>query len=275
MYALLVLVYNLAINMGTWISRQFSSFGNSHSRAKLIAIITVLASVIQGLLSQSSSTTLLFSPFRTLFRLEVWRPFTSLFIAVSPIEVIFGALIIYSIGGLLESRWSQKRFVTIALGIPLLANVLVLFLTVLFPATLAPYVYAGTRQVIATLWITLGLLSHFSHETLNFWGTPVRGKTFALIGVGFVLLSGVFGGFIPVLPELCSALLCYLYMYRHRIFRIKNQLQLAFYERQLKKLKKQTNLRVIKGSRSDSRIRERDDDSEDGDNGGGSGPQIH
>jgi len=254
--------------MGTGRVRHYLPFNSSHSRAQAIAALTVLASVVQGLLSQSNSSLLLFSPIRTLFGLEIWRPFTSLFIAVSPIEVIFGALIIYSVGGLLESRWSAKRFTTVALGIPLIADAIVLLLSLLFPSTLSFYLYPGSRQVVATLWVVYGLLAHFSFETLNFWGTPVRGKTFALIGVGFVVLSGVFGGFLHVLPELCTVAVCYLYMYRHRLARIKGSLELTWYERKLKRLKKQTNLRVIKGSRSSS---DEDDESDESPRG----PQIH
>jgi hypothetical protein len=111
--------------------------------------------------------------------------------------------------------------------------------------------------------------AHFSHEMLNFWGTPVRGQTFALIGVGFVVLSGVFSGVMPVLPELVTVALCYLYMYRHRMFRVKNQLELNYYEWKLKKLKKQTNLRVIDGNRSKQRLDHDDDDDDE------SEPHIH
>jgi len=230
-----------------------------------VAMAMVVASVVQGLLAQTGSFALLFSPIRTLFLFEFWRPFTSLLIAISPVEVIFGALIIYSVGGMLEARWSSKRFLGVALGIPLIAQVLVLLIALALPSAFEAAVYAGARQVVTTLWIIFGLAAHFSHEMLNFWGTPVRGKTFALIGVGFVVLSGVFGGFMPVLPDVITAALCYLYMYRHRVFRVKNQLELNYYEWKLKKLKKQTNLRVIKGSRSKQTLS--DDDESD--------PQIH
>jgi membrane associated rhomboid family serine protease len=243
---------------------QFKGF---HSKAHLVAIATIIASVVHGLIAQGDSFLLLFAPFRTLFYFELWRPFTSLFIATSPVEVIFGALIIYSIGGMLESRWSRKRFLAVALGIPLIAEVMVLIATLCAPDLFARQIYAGSRQVITTLWIVFGLVAHFSHEMLNFWGTPIRGKTFALIGVGFVVLSGVFGGFMPVLTELCTVVLCYLYMYRHRLFRVRNQLELKYYDWKLKKLKSRSQLRVIKGARKDS---DREDDNEDE-----PGPQIH
>jgi membrane associated rhomboid family serine protease len=216
-------------------------------------------------LAQASHFDLLFSPLSTLFRFELWRPFTSLFIAVSPLEVIFGALIIYSIGGMLESRWSQKRFLAVTLGIPLIAEVVLLIAALCSPYLYSSAVYSGSRQVVTTLWIVFGLSSFFSHELLNFWGTPVSGKTFALIGVGFVLLSGVFGGFMPVLPELVTVVICYGYMYRHRAFQVKNQLQLRYYDWKLQKLKDRSKFRVIRGS-GQGRTNPNDDEP---------GPQIH
>jgi membrane associated rhomboid family serine protease len=240
-----------------------------HSLAHRLAIITIVTSIAQGLLAQSGALWLLFSPLRTLFGFELWRPFTSLFVAVSPLEVIFGALIIYSIGGLLERRWSRKRFLAVTLGIPLIAEVVVLALTLLSPDTFSSTYYPGSRQVVTTLWIVFGLLAQFSGETLNFWGTPITGKTFALIGVGFVVLGAVFGGVTPVIPELVTALLCYAYMYRHRAARWRNQLELRYYDWKLKRLKARSNLRVIKGSGSSKAVEsEHDDDSEPG-------PQIH
>jgi membrane associated rhomboid family serine protease len=204
-----------------------------------------------------------------LFHFELWRPFTSLFIATSPLEVIFGALIIYSIGGMLETRWSRKRFLAVGLGIPLIAEIIILTATLFLGDPLAYQVFTGSRQVVTTLWIIFGLVAHFSHEILYFWGTPVTGKTFALIGVGFVALSGVFGSFLPLATEVVTVALCYLYMYRHRIFRLRNQLELRYYDWKLSRLKSKTKLHVIEGKRKTSSSLDRDDDEDE------PGPQIH
>jgi membrane associated rhomboid family serine protease len=229
-----------------------------HTRAHQIAIATVIISVIQGLLAQSGSYPLLFSPFRTLFRFELWRPFTALFVAVGPLEVIFGVMIIYSVGGMLEYRWGRKRMTAIALGIPLIAEVVVLIGTLLLPSVFSGHYYPGSRQVVTTLWIIFGLLAHFSGEMLNFWGTPITGRTFALIGVGFVVLSGVFGNFALILPDLITIGLCYLYMYRGRSSGLVRKLELQYYEWKLQRLKNKSGFRVIKGSKASN-----DDDDSD------------
>lgn len=233
-----------------------------HTKAHQIAIATILASLLQGLLSQSGSFIFLFSPVRTLFQLELWRPFTALFIATSPLEVIFGALIIYSVGGMLEYRWRRKRFVAVSLGIPLLAECITLILTVLSPSTFYNSLYAGSHLIVTTQWIIFGLLAHFSHEMLNFWGTPVRGKTFALIGVGFVVLTAAFNGVLVVLPDLITVAACYLYMYQHRAFNLKRSLEVKYYEWKLRRLKTKNNFRVIKGFRDHTDFKEHGDDEE-------------
>lgn len=223
-----------------------------HNRAHQIAIATIVVSIIQGFLLQSGTYIFLFSPFKTLYYFELWRPFTALFVAASPVEVIFGALIIYSIGGLLESRWSRRRFTFTILGIPLVAELIVLTIAFVAPSLVpSAIVYAGSRQIITTLWIVYGLASHFSRERLNFWGTPITGKTFALIGVGFVFLSGVFGGFTPVLPDIITVCLCYLYMYRYNVLSFTRKYELSYYDWKLKRLKQRSGFKVIKGARSD------------------------
>lgn len=221
-----------------------------YSSAHKLAIGLVGASVIQGLLN---NTLLLFVPSRTLFGLEVWRPFTALLVAVSPMEIIFGALIIYSIGGTLEQAWGRKRFLKVILGIPLLAEVITLLLFAIIPG-LYDIPYHGASSVITTLWIAFGLRAAYSGQLLNFWGAPIQGRTFALIGLGFVVLTGVFSSFLLVLPDLCAAALTYAYMYRRKLFdltEVKGKIELSYYNWKLKRLKSRSGLRVVKGARDD------------------------
>lgn len=225
----------------------FSLENTAHS----LAVATVAVSIVSGLLRQSGSDLLSFSPARVLQNFEVWRPVTSLFVASNPLEVIFGALIIYSVGGMLLARWGRKTFLRLALGIPLAAEAVVLILALIAPDFIGGRTYTGTGSVLTTLWILFGLMSWFSGQMLNFWGTPISGKTFALIGLGFVVLSAVFGDFRWVLPDLISAGLCYAYMYRGRSGRIAQRIELAYYSWKLERLKKRSKLRVVKGSRDD------------------------
>jgi membrane associated rhomboid family serine protease len=226
-----------------------------------LTVAIIVLSVVQGLLMQQGAYTFLFVPLAVIYDFQVWRPFTSLFIAPHPLEIIFGGLIVYSVGGNLESWWGRKRFLRRVLGIPLTAQLLILGVALIFPTLFKAAAYAGARQIITTIWILFGLTSHFQGQRLNFWGTPLKGNTFALIGLGFVLLGAVFNGLLPVLPELFTAGLCYAFMYRGEFPDIRRRIELTYYNWKLKRLKTKKGLRLVKGKRGGT-----DEDSE---------PHIH
>ncbi len=222
-----------------------------HNAAHQLAIAMIALSVVNGLLG---GLLLLFIPVAVIAHLEVWRPFTSLLVAVHPMEIIFGALIIYSIGGSLEDSWGRKRFLRVALGIPFIAELLTLAFYLVFP-TSYPVPYHGASTIISTIWIAYGLRAAFSRQLLNFWGSPLKGETFALIGLGFVVLSAVFSGVLVVLPDLIAAGLTYLYMYNRGLLNFaetRRRVELAYYNWKLKRLKGRSGLRVVKGSKDDS-----------------------
>lgn len=231
--------------------RAFLPTLSFHNSAHQLAIGMIALSVLHGLLG---SGLLLFSPAAVLGGFEIWRPFSALLIAVSPMEIIFGALIIYSIGGSLDQSWGKRRFLTVALGIPLLSELATLITFFLVPTN--PFIaYHGASMIISTIWIAYGLRAAFSRQMLNFWGSPLRGETFALIGLGFVVLNAVFAGVVVVLPDLFAAGFTYLYMYRRgalNLSEIRRKLELAYYNWKLNKLKKKAGFRVVKGSRDDS-----------------------
>ena len=210
----------------------------------------IAISIIHGFLG---SAALLLIPYLTIHNLELWRPFTALLVAVNPLEIIFGALIIYSIGGALEQGWGKRRFLMVALGIPLLAELAALVTCLLLPVS-SQLAYHGVSIIISTIWIAYGLRASFSGQILNFWGSPLRGETFALIGLGFVVLNAIFVGAMVVLPDLFAAAFTYLYMYRRggiNLAEVRRRVELAYYNWKLKRLKKKSGLRVVKGSRDE------------------------
>ena len=231
-------------------NRAFLPNLSFHSSAHQLAVAMIGISVLNGLLG---STALLLVPYATIVSLELWRPFTALLVAVTPLEIIFSALIIYSIGGALEQGWGRRRFFLVSLGIPFLAEIatLIAYLVLPFGPQAA---YHGASMVLSTIWIAYGLRAAFARQLLNFWGTPLKGETFALIGLGFILLNAVFAGIVVVLPDLFAAAFTYLYMYRRgslNLTELRRKTELAYYNWKLKRLKKKSGLRVVKGARDD------------------------
>lgn len=221
-----------------------------HTSAHQISVAMIALSILNGLLG---SAILLLIPYLTLYNFELWRPFTALLIATNPLEIIFGALIIYSIGGALEQSWGKRRFLRVALGIPFLGELAATATCAVFPIS-SQVAYHGVSIIISTIWIAYGLRSAFSGQLLNFWGTPLRGETFALIGLGFVVLNAVFAGVVVVLPDLFAAAFTYIYMYRRggiNLAELRRRVELAYYNWKLKRLKRKSGLRVVKGSRDE------------------------
>jgi membrane associated rhomboid family serine protease len=232
-------------------NRAFLSSLSFHNSAHQLAVALIAVSVVHGLLGTAA---LLFIPAATLNHFELWRPLTALLVALNPLEIIFGALIIYSIGGALEQSWGKRRFLSVALGIPFLAELATLATYVVLPLN-GMVAYHGASMIISTIWIAYGLRAAFARQLLNFWGAPLRGETFALIGLGFVVLNGVFAGITVVLPDLFAAGFTYIYMYRRgslRFSELRRKIELAYYNWKLQRLKKKTGFRVVKGSKDDS-----------------------
>jgi len=224
----------------------------SQSAAHKLTVAIIVASLLNGLLRQlfagSLSDILLYVPVNVISSWQIWRPFSALFVADTPTMIIFGALIVFSIGGMLESLWGPRRLLRVVLGLPLLAN-LIIFPIVVQIAPAIPLACAGS--VVTTVWILYGLQAEFSGEWLSFWGTPLRGKTFALIGVGFPVLSGLLGDFRWVLPELTSACLAYGFMYKPGLFSPFKQLDTLLQRFKRSSRKRKGGLKVVPGKRFD------------------------
>ena len=185
-----------------------------------------------------------FIPYSTLYGLDIWRPVTALPIARSPLEIIFGGLIIYSLGSSLEQAVGRKRFLYLSLGFPLFGNLATLIVGFLF-SSVGTTAYFGAGSIVTTLWVLFGLRMERLGYPLNFWGIPLKGKTFALIGVGFVFLQGLFSSFVLVVPDLISALLAYLYMYDGGYRRIWSDVTNVYYRWKLKRLKAKRGIHVV------------------------------
>ncbi len=185
---------------------------SGHTAATKLAVAIIGASVITALAKQYGGgfgLHFLLTPAYVLGRLELWQPFTYSLIADDPLSVIFGAMIVWSIGGALEQSWGSKRMLSFSFGVTITAGILTVLLGLLF-ARVGLSTYSGARVITGSLWVAYGL-SYGSRQT-NFWGMPVSGNVFALIGAGFVLLSGIFAGPVVVVPELIGLGLTFLFV---------------------------------------------------------------
>ena len=62
----------------------------------------------------------------------------------------------------------------------------------------------------SALWVAYGL--SFAGAEVNFWGIPLTGNSFALVGVGFVVLQAAFSSWVSVVPDAFALALTFGYM---------------------------------------------------------------
>jgi membrane associated rhomboid family serine protease len=176
--------------------------------AAWLAVAMVIGSVVFALTRDGVGALLLLVPGAVLRGL-VWQPLTYGFVESSPMGVIFGALILWQLGGALEQSWGTRRMALFAVGTTVLAGVLTVLLAIVV-AALQSIPFPGGFVMGSALWVAYGL--SFGRRQTNFWGLPVSGNVFALIGVGFVFLSGAFSSFLLVVPSAVALVLTWAYL---------------------------------------------------------------
>lgn len=218
--------------------------------AAKLAIGLIVGSAVWFL---TRSDWLLLIPGWVLGRAAIWQVVTYAFVAGDPLGVIFGALVVWSVGGALEASWGPRRLLSVVLGSTVLAGVLTVIAAI--PVTSLRFAeYAGAWVMGSVIWVLYGL-SH-GKRPINFWGIPVTGNVFALIGIGFVLLRALFMRDVrPVLPELFGIGLAagYLKWGSPRLWLLR--VQSWRFQRQLKA--RSRHLRVIAKDRNTSRDSDR------------------
>jgi membrane associated rhomboid family serine protease len=177
--------------------------------ATKLAIAGIIGSVAFALGKDSLGAFLPLTPDALFSRWALWQPLSYGFVGRGPLDVIFGAIIIWSIGSALEATWGGRKLVAFALGSTVLAGVLTLPLA-LASSRISGLPFFGLAVMATNIWVAYGL-SYGSAQT-NFWGMPVSGYTFALIGAGFVFLNGAYSSWLMVIPDVLGVLLTLFYI---------------------------------------------------------------
>jgi membrane associated rhomboid family serine protease len=192
-------------------------------------------------------------PGLVLERAAVWELVTYAFVARDPLEVIFGALVVWSIGSALEGSWGPKRLLSVVLGCSVIAGVLTV-LTAIPVASIRGFPFYGAWVMGTIIWVGYGL--SYGRGQTNFWGIAVSGNVFALIGVGFVVLNILWiHDLRPMLPQVFGILLvaAYLKLGSPRLWVLR--FQSWKFQRQFRARSK--HLRVITKDRNTSRDSDR------------------
>lgn len=219
-------------------------FAGVESMAARLAIGLVGVSVL-SLVGGTLGELLLLSPQGVLTRLWLWQPFTYGFVGRGALGIIFGAIILYSIGGSLEQVWGPRRLLWVLWGGTVLAGILTSLLALVVAL---PSGYPGGYVMGTIAWVCYGLF--IGRGQANFWGIPVTGNVLALIGAGFVVLNGLTSHWSIVVPELFGLGIAFVYMRGGSPRHLWLRLQHWRLQRQLRGRSK--HLRVISSERPDS-----------------------
>jgi len=208
-----------------------------------LAVALVATSVAVALFSPLGGF-LLLVPGLVVHSLFVWQLVTYALVETSPMGVIFGALIVWSIGGLLEARWGPRRFLTFAGGIAATSAAATVVLSLLVPSVVAS-AYPGGNVLTGSLWVAYGLL--VGRSQTNFWGLPVTGNVLALIGAGFVVLGAAFGGLSAFIPDVFALAFTFLVIRGYSPTRLWTRLRSWQLEKDLRR--RSAHLKAVEGGR--------------------------
>ena len=189
---------------------QLKQWLNPRSSAAKMAVLFVIASIAFYLSARWTGEWLALIPEAVVHELRLWQLVTySVIFHKDPLNIIFGVLILVSIGGGLERHWGPRRLWLFAFGIAFFSAVLTVLLSFVMPG-IAGTPFVGANVIVSSMWVAYGLL--IGRGQSNFWGLPVTGNTLALIGAAFVLLSCLLGGWQQLVPEVFSLILVYLHV---------------------------------------------------------------
>lgn len=187
-------------------------FPGLESMSAKLAVGLVAGSVLWLLTRNTGGSLLLLRP--GALPSFLWQPFSYAFIETSPLGIIFGAIIVWSIGGWLEGVWGSRRMLLVTLGCTVLAGYGTALIIPLLVKVAPPY--AGGTVLASILWVAYGLT--IGRGQTNFWGIPLSGNAFAGIGAGFVVLGvltrgdNFFEGLLLQLPDVLGLLFVFVYM---------------------------------------------------------------
>jgi membrane associated rhomboid family serine protease len=184
-----------------------SGFPGLDSMSAKLAVALVFGSALFLATREGLGGVLLLMPSLVVERFTLWQLLTYAFIETTPLGIIFGALITWSIGGWLEASWGSKRLLWVAVGTTVAAGLLTVLVGLVTPV--APY-YAGGTVLTSVLWVAYGLA--IGRGQANFWGMPLSGNALAGIGAAFVVFQVLAVGWRSQLPEIFGLVLIYAYV---------------------------------------------------------------
>jgi membrane associated rhomboid family serine protease len=211
-----------------------------------MALLLVVTSLITAA-SRVAAEQLLLQPADVIQQFKLWQLVTPTFIVPpSPLAFIFGVIILLQSGSWFADRWGRQRTWVFVVGVNVLANAMTVALGFLSTGVFA-MTFAGGYTTIEALWVAQGLL--IGPGRISFWGFPITGYAFAVIGAAFTLLAGLTGSWVAVVPQLAGLVVTVAWVQGYTPAQLWLRFRSNQLERELKR--RSSHLSVIQGQKKD------------------------
>jgi membrane associated rhomboid family serine protease len=160
------------------------------------------------------------------WRGELWRLVTWVFIEPHPISLLFACLLLYWFGRDLAQAWGAPRFVSVYLGITLIASIVTCLLARLDPDIMS-HQYLSNWPLAEAMAVGWGLL-YPERRILVYFVFPLSGRMLVYITIGMTVLYAAYVGWEGFVPNLLAESLMVAFVYRKRLRARWLQLQLDF-----------------------------------------------
>jgi membrane associated rhomboid family serine protease len=176
-----------------------------------LLVATVLVSLVAAVgaqLGQGMRALLLLQP-AAVWEGEVWRLVTWVLVEESPLNLLFGGLVLYWFGRDLVDAWGARRFLATWFGIPAAAAVLTCLVGLAWPRVQGGW-FGGFWVALNVLVICWGLAYPF-RQILLYFALPVSGQALVWITVGGTVLFALFSSVAAFVPHLLAEGLAWLH----------------------------------------------------------------
>jgi membrane associated rhomboid family serine protease len=227
-------------------SRRFSfALPSFNTVSAKFAGAIVLFSALAAVLARNADISLYLSPGEVLKDFTLWQLLTYIPVAERPMSVLFAALIMWSMGGALESWWGPKRMFAVLFTVMVVAAVVTVGGAALY-RPLRGVVFTGAWALAGATWVLYGL--NIGRGEANFWGIPMTGNALAAIGALFVALDWAFRGWEAVVPDAVALGMSFVYVRYGGPGKLWGRVQSFLLERQVRR--RSRRLSVISGERN-------------------------
>jgi len=142
---------------------------------------------------------------------QIWRLPSWVLIEPGPLQLLFGSILLYGLGGDLAQRWGTRRFLLSYFGVASLAGALTCLLGLLLWPNLLRVPFSGMWPVLDALIIAWAMLFP-DRMILAAFVLPIGGRHLVTLTIALTVVFAFMYGFAPFVPNFFAELIALVYM---------------------------------------------------------------